>query len=70
LSPGLSALTALQARIDDDDPEVTDKRPLDMPEMPEMLSIVPAVAGGRQRDHDRVADRDDATTRERSRSVA
>ena len=31
-------LTALlQARIDDDDPEVTDKRPLDMPEM---LSIV------------------------------
>jgi len=27
----------LQARIDDDDPEVTDKRPLDMPEM---LSIV------------------------------
>ena len=31
-------LTALlQARVDDDDPEVTDKRPLDMPEM---LSIV------------------------------
>ena len=31
-------LTALlQARIDDDDPEVTDKRPLDMAEM---LSIV------------------------------
>jgi cytochrome P450 len=38
LEPQDDLLTALlNARIDDDDPEVTDKRPLDMPEM---LSIV------------------------------
>ena len=38
VEPQDDLLTALlQARIDDDDPEVTDKRPLDMPEM---LSIV------------------------------